>query len=128
MTASGTTPGNPRWRARFAAYTALLFAGWCFNAPGLPEGDHPAAWTRCAPRAGYLGHDSSLVVARLARTDLPALHPLLIQTVWRSHEPYRSQFGLVGVVLAPVRAATGADPADLAAAFALLTAAVVAGV
>ena len=24
MTVSGTTPGNPRWRARFAVYTALL--------------------------------------------------------------------------------------------------------
>jgi hypothetical protein len=128
MTASGTTPDNPRWRARFAVYAALLFASWYFDALGLPEVDHPAAWMRCAPRTGYVGPDSSLVITRLARTDLPAVHPLFIQTAWGSHEPYRSQFGLVGVVLAPVRDATGTDPACLAAAFALLTAAVVAGV
>jgi hypothetical protein len=109
-------------------YSALLFASWYFNALGLPEVDHTAVWTRCAPRTGYVGPDSSLVITRLARTDGPTLHPLFIQTVWRSHEPYRSQFGLTGVVLAPIRNVTGADPACFASVFALLTAAVVAGV
>jgi hypothetical protein len=109
-------------------YTALLFASWYSNALGLPEVEHTFAWMRCAPRTGYIGSDSSLVITRLARTDVPALHPLFVQTVWRSHEPYRSQFGLAGVVLAPIGAATGADAACFAAAFALLTAAVVAGV
>lgn len=126
MTASGTTPGNPRWRARFAVYAALLFAGWHLNALGLPESTF--AWTRSAARTSDLGFDSSLVVSRLARNDLPALHPLVIQTAWLSFEPYRSQFGLTGVVLAPLRDATGAHPAAFSAVFALLTAAVVAGV
>lgn len=127
MTASGTTtPGNPGWRARFAVYTALLFGSWYFNAPGLPE--TALGWNRCEPRVGYIGPDSTLVVTRLARPELPAFHPLVYQTATLSFEPYRSQLGLQGVVLTPVRAATGADPQALAAAFALLTAAVVAGV
>ncbi|HUR52714.1 MAG TPA: hypothetical protein VMZ71_01190, partial [Gemmataceae bacterium] len=110
---------------RLVIYTGLLFASWYFNGNGIPDGQ---AWGRTEPRTGYLGSESHLVLGRLARPDAGPLHPLCERLPDGSFQDYRSQFGLTGVALAPLRSASGVEPAAFAAVFALLTALVMAAV
>ncbi|MDB5309367.1 MAG: hypothetical protein JWO38_3569 [Gemmataceae bacterium] len=113
---------------RLAVYTLLLFASWEFNLLGLPDA---VDWSRCEPRSGYLGTESHLILYRLQRADIPALHPLFSEAP-HGPRPYRSQFGAQGIALSAACRLTATDPARFAppaaSAFALLTALVVAGV
>src|SRR5262245_61377674 len=129
MMAPMTAGRGPGMGARLAVYVALLFAAWYFNLNGVPDG---MAWGRTEPRVGYLGNDSHLVLGRLAQVDAHPLGPLVDRDPSGRAKPYRSQFGLTGVVLAAIRPLTGLDPGSFAvaagAAFALLTALTVAAV
>jgi hypothetical protein len=123
-----TEAPSRRGLVRFAAYTAVLYAGLVHNAFCVPE---DMLTCRGEFRPGHQPSDCCLVVNRLRHPDSGPLTPLAYWCwVEREWSWYRSQFGLTGVVLAPVARLTGASPervmeaANLA--FGLATAAVLA--
>jgi hypothetical protein len=125
MTAPGATRSG---LVRFAAYTAVLYAGLVHNAFCVPE---DMLSCRGEFRPGHQTADCSLVVNRLRHPDAGTWTPLgyweWVERKWRW---YPSQFGLTGVVLGAVARATGAGPEQVVGvanlAFGLATAAVLA--
>ena len=121
-------PATLRW----LAYTLLLFGSWNFNLLTIPD---PATAGRAEIRTGHLGHEANLVVSRVVIADQrPLLYPLVYKPDDNSpgYTPYRSQFGLVGVVLGALKVTLPVSSAALlhgsAAIQALLTAMAVAAV
>lgn len=113
---------------RFAAYTAVLYAGLVHNAFCVPE---DMLTCRGEFRPGHQTADCSLVVNRLRHPDAGTWTPLgyweWLEGKWRW---YPSQFGLTGVVLGAAARATGAGPERVVGvanlAFGLASAAVLA--
>lgn len=107
--------------ARFALYTALLFASFHFDVFGLVGG----------LRGRHLGYDSHLVLNRIkfAAEKMPWWHPnyLLTDT---GKLAYGSQMGLQGMMLGEIHERLGGDPRlfvfRVAMLWSLLTAAVLA--
>lgn len=121
-----TTGSTRRGLLRFAAYTAVLYAGLVHNALCVPE---DVLTTRGEFRAGRQAGDDVLVVNRLRRPDATTWGPLAF---WRDGgwANYTSQFGLTGVLLGAAQRATGATPERVMVAanlaFGLATAALLA--
>ncbi|QDU19136.1 hypothetical protein [Urbifossiella limnaea] len=110
---------------RLGVYAALLYVSWNHNLLGLPD---RIGWSRDGVRAGALGSEANLVAARVARPDLPALHPLILVGPGDHWQPYTSQVGLTGIVVAAVPLPPEWVVPAAAAAMALAAAAVVAAV
>ena len=104
--ATGCRPG---WK-RALAYAAVLYAGFAHNALWVPDG---VVNVRDGFRTGHVGFDSDLVMNRLTldRDGVHPFHPLDCHDhhFGGGHRPYKSQFGLSGVVLAAVYRQTGGD-------------------
>src|SRR5581483_619985 len=97
-----------RGLARFAAYTAVLYAGLVHNAFCVPE---DMLTCRGEFRAGHQPPDDTLVVNRLRHPGAGAWAPLVYwEWTTESRRWYPSQFGLTGVVLGAAARATGASP------------------
>ncbi|MFO0796235.1 MAG: hypothetical protein U0804_02095 [Gemmataceae bacterium] len=121
-------PRPPSFRAtavRLGVYAALLYLSWNHNLLGLPD---RVGWSRDETRTGALGSESNLVVARVARPDLPAFHPLILVGPGDHWQRYTSQVGLTGIGLAAVPLPPEWVVPAAAAAMALFAAAVVAAV
>lgn len=112
---------------RWLVYSTVLFAGFSANLFCIPESSY---WPCDSWRSGYIGYDSALVLNRLAAE----AGPLDSLVVWNEESatamPYRSQFGLQGVILNGTARMLRAEPdrfgTAAAAVFALLTALVLA--
>jgi hypothetical protein len=111
-------------------YTGLLYASFAHNVFWIPDS---VTTVRDGFRVGYLGHDSDLVLNRLAmaRNGAGVIDPLYGSAPWPGSDGrhlYRSQFGLQGVGLSLVFRETGGSVEGFAGwaacGFALLTAAV----
>ncbi len=110
---------------RLGVYAALLYLSWNHNLLGLPD---RVGWSRDEVRAGALGSEANLVAARVARPDLPAFHPLVLVGPGDHSQPYTSQVGLPGIVLAAVPLPAEWTVPVAAAGMALVAAALVAAV
>ncbi|MFO0801562.1 MAG: hypothetical protein U0791_00370 [Gemmataceae bacterium] len=96
---------------RFVVYAAVLYAGFVHNLFCVQE-DVLSMVGEFRP--GAMTGDCALVVNRIRLSDGDAWAPM---AAWNgeSWTPYRSQFGLPGIVLAAVRRATGESPERVAA-------------
>src|ERR1044071_6858169 len=111
---------------RFQIYTAILYGGLVHNLFCVQE-DMLAVVGEFRP--GYMTGDCTLVINRMRSPDSDPWAPMARWSpgIWT---PYRSQFGLTGIVLAAVQRMTGESPERIAAvgsaAYGLLTAALLA--
>ena len=116
---------------RWLAYTLLLFASWNFNLLAISD---PAVRDRAEPRTGHLGLEANLVISRVVVAgQRPALYPLVYKSDdGTEYIPYRSQLGLVGIVLGGLKSVLPVSSAVLlrlaASLLALLTAGALAAV